>query len=230
VTLVVSDLHIGLEESLSKRGVHLIPQSAGMAERIVSIKRREGCDSIALLGDVKDQVLGITPWGLASLNAFFSPVLDTFKQITLIPGNHDGGIEQMLSSRVKLASSRGVLVEDGDGEVALLHGHAEPTKRLRAARTFVMGHRHFMLRVGNRSEPLWLRGSFEFDGPKKAVVLPPFNPLLTGSTRREKGRASSKSFVSRVVEGSNDMEAVLLDGTSLGRLRTLSRTVLEVEY
>lgn len=197
-----------------------------MSSKIIEIARRESANNLYLLGDVKDRILGVDIRSSHALSEFFSPIVKSFAEITVLPGNHDSGLEKMLPSSVKIASPRGILLKEGREIIALLHGHASPARNMKKAETFIMGHRHFMLRIGNRYEPLWVKG--RFSNGKRFIILPPFNELLTGSLFAQEKR--SNSFVSKVLLNAERVEVFLLDGTFLGRLENLEEAVAEVEY
>ncbi|MDG6934395.1 MAG: metallophosphoesterase [Nitrososphaerota archaeon] len=235
--LVISDLHIGLEESLSRKGLHLPGQSIKMAKHATELGNRNDCSSLVLLGDVKDEILGVSPWGLVALSQFFETVMSGFSEVILIPGNHDGGIEQHIPPGVKLVNPHGILIrsveENGKEEkVALLHGHADPSPAVASADTYIVGHRHFMFRVGRKPQPLWIRGRFGKGLDKYLIVVPPFNHLLPGAMGLEgrSGARSKNSFVARAVDGAEDsLEALLLDGTNLGSLKSLKGSLGAVD-
>jgi len=207
-----------------------------MGMELSELGRKQRCDSLILLGDVKDELLGVSPWGMAMLTQFFAQVSSSFSQVILVPGNHDGGIEGHLPSSIKLASPHGIMIgstinDEDEGKVALLHGHAEPSPNLSGAKTLVMGHRHFILRFGRNPQPLWIRGRI---GPKKdknLVIVPPFNHLLPGAAAFGKeDDGGSNSYVSRVVrENFDTLEALLLDGTNLGTLKSLKDSLSAVD-
>ncbi|MEM0118709.1 MAG: metallophosphoesterase [Conexivisphaerales archaeon] len=231
---MISDTHIGFEEQLSKRGLHVPSQSGRMAERLLKIKERYSCNSLVILGDVKDSILGLEPKTTPLLNSFFSPIVSAFRQIHIVPGNHDAGLENLLPSSVSLTGSRGLMVvdsgEEGHGKIALLHGHAYPARGIEIAKVFVMGHMHLILNIGNRAEPLWVRCSFRIGGDEKmAIIVPPFNELLTGYMPNvEKEKRSS--FADYVLRSSSNAEALLLDGRVIGDPRSIGEALAEVEY
>jgi len=100
--LFSSDIHDGFEEHLASRGVHLPSQSSTMAERLLKIKESKGCDSLIMLGDVKDYIMGMEPKAIHYLNSFINPLLKEFKHISIVPGNHDAGLEPFFLNRFHL--------------------------------------------------------------------------------------------------------------------------------
>lgn len=205
-----------------------------MSERIIDIKRRKGCNSLVMLGDIKDSIIGLEPKSISSFNSFLSPLIREFQNIAIVPGNHDGGIENMLPSSISIASSKGLLVkDDGDEEerkIALLHGHAFPGKKLEEADIFVIGHMHLMLLAGTKAEPLWAKVSFIMNEERKdAIILPPFNELLTGYMLRAEEKKKS-SFADFILRNAVKAESFLLDGTAVGEPSKLRDMLEQIEY
>ncbi len=215
---MAADLHVGLEHSMSRKGVRVPLQSSKMAGRLASIAISQGCRDIVLLGDLKDQVSGASPATAAALADFFQRLSAARCAVTLVPGNHDGDIARALPQSVGLASAGGMLLSDEGESVALLHGHAMPSEAVAGSGTFVVGHRHFALRSGRATVPLWVRG--EFGAGRRLVVVPPFNELLPGSSPKQ--AEGERSFVAGALSAGRRMQAFTLDGTCLGELSALA--------
>jgi metallophosphoesterase superfamily enzyme len=93
-TLLISDLHLGLEKEMAKKGFRLPAYSVRMVERIKRLAERYDTTRLAVLGDVKHTVgkvedidWGVVPW-------FFDTMLDLFELVEVVPGNHDGSIRR----------------------------------------------------------------------------------------------------------------------------------------
>jgi len=94
-TLLVSDLHLGLEKEMASKGFRIPPYSMKMLERINAIAEKTKPNRIVVVGDVKHSIgkvedidWGIMPW-------FFDTLLDIFPSVEVVPGNHDGGIRAL---------------------------------------------------------------------------------------------------------------------------------------
>ncbi|HZW84450.1 MAG TPA: hypothetical protein VFE91_00925, partial [Nitrososphaerales archaeon] len=86
-TLLISDLHLGLEKEMAKKGFRLPAYSVRMVERVKSLAERFQTKRLAVLGDVKHTVgkvedidWGVVPW-------FFDTMLDLFERVEVVPGN-----------------------------------------------------------------------------------------------------------------------------------------------
>jgi uncharacterized protein len=197
-SILVSDLHLGLEKELAKKGFRLPPYSVKMVERLRDAVEELGARRIVILGDVKHSVgkaqdidWNVLPW-------FFETMLDLFEAVDVIPGNHDGGIKPLLPQRVRLHPSSGAVIGSGRNRVGVAHGHAWPSEEAIATKNLVIGHSHFTYemrdRFGVRSRELvWLSAKYDVaeltgkagylsgaKGTGKLTVMPPFNRMVGG--------------------------------------------------
>ncbi len=224
-TLLISDLHLGLEKEMAKKGFRLPAYSVRMVERIKRLAERYDTTRLAVLGDVKHTVgkvedidWGVVPW-------FFDTMLDLFELVEVVPGNHDGSIKTVLPPRVKLDPSQGTVLGEGRDRVGVAHGHAWPSEEAIATRNLVIGHSHFTYEMrdslGTRTrESVWLTAEYDvaelmegagyrskLKGRGKLTVMPPFNRLVGGQPINR-----SKSFEFGPVLSSR---SVSLDGADI---------------
>lgn len=230
-TLLISDLHLGLEKELAKKGFRLPAYSVRMVERAKGIAENYGAKRLAVLGDVKHTVgkvedidWGVIPW-------FFDTMLDMFEAVEVVPGNHDGGIKTVLPPRVKLDSSQGTVLGEGRDRIGVAHGHAWPSEDAIATRNLVIGHSHFTYEMrdalGSRTrEAVWVRAEYDvaelmegagyrskLRGRGKLTVMPPFNRLVRGQPiNRSRSFEFGPVLSSRSVSLEN-ADIFLTDGT-----------------
>jgi len=227
----VSDLHLGLEKEMAKKGFRLPAYSIKMVGRIRDLADRYHVTSLAVLGDVKHTVgkvedidWGVVPW-------FFDTMLDLFDSVEVVPGNHDGNIKTVLPPKVKLHPSQGTVIGLGRGKVGLAHGHAWPSKEAIITKNLVIGHSHFTYEMkdalGSRTrESVWVSATYDVaqlmqgagyssnsTGKGKLTVMPPFNRMVGGQPINK-----SKSFQFGPVLSSrsvrlDDADIFLMDGT-----------------
>ena len=197
-TLLISDLHLGLEKEMAKKGFRLPAYSVKMVERVKDMAEKYGTNRLAVLGDVKHTVgkvedidWGVVPW-------FFDTMLDLFEAVEVVPGNHDGNIKTVLPQRVTLHASQGTVLGSGRDRIGVAHGHAWPSVEAIATRNLVIGHSHFTYEMrdplGSRTrEAVWVRAEYDVaelmegagyaskaKGKGKLTVMPPFNRLVGG--------------------------------------------------
>jgi putative SbcD/Mre11-related phosphoesterase len=230
-TLLISDLHLGLEKEMAKKGFRLPAYSVRMVERVRNIAERFGTKRLAVLGDVKHTVgkvedidWGVVPW-------FFDTMLDLFEAVEVVPGNHDGNIRTVLPLRVLLHPSQGTVLGSGRGRIGVAHGHAWPSEEAIATRNLVIGHSHFTYEMrdalGSRSrEAVWVSAEYDVAelmaaagyaskarGKGKLTVMPPFNRLVGGQPiNRSKSFQFGPVLSSRSVR-LEDADIFLTDGT-----------------
>jgi uncharacterized protein len=230
-TLLISDLHLGLEKELAKKGFRLPPYSNRIMDRINSLTERYGANRIIVLGDVKHSIgkvedidWNVIPW-------FFETLLDVFASVEVVPGNHDGGIKSLLPGRVKVHPSDGMVIGTEE-RVGVTHGHSWPSQEVISCGRMVMGHSHFRYemrdRFGGRSkEAVWLFAEYDVDrllskaGYKgeetgkagELIVMPPFNNLVGGQAINAKGGFDFGPVLSSGTIDIADADIFLLDGT-----------------
>ena len=221
-SFVISDLHIGVEAHLMKKGFHLVSRTEEMFDCIM--ENSEGCNRLIVLGDVKDSVPGSSKQEYREIPDFFRRLQERFERIDIVRGNHDTSIEEFLPLGVRVRPSTGVRV----GDVGYVHGHTWPSEDVMKSDTLIMAHEHpavmFKDGVGKQtSEPCWVRGRFlpevrKFESiPKDFIIVPAFNRMLGGSPVNVNGG----SFLNPLINGGfldmDNAELYLLDGIDLGR-------------
>ena len=230
-TLLVSDLHLGLEKEMAKKGFRLPAYSQKMVARIRDLADKHHATSLMVLGDVKHTVGKVEDIEWSAVPWFFDTMLDIFEKVDVVPGNHDGNLRSVLPQRVRLHSSDGTVLGEGRGRAGVCHGHAWPSKEAIGTRNLVIGHSHFTYEMrdslGSRSrESVWVFTTYEVRalmegagygqlgrGTGKLTVMPPFNRLVGGQPINR-----SKSFQFGPVLSSTSVDLTgadifLLDGT-----------------
>lgn len=202
--MIIADLHLGI---LHFSDDSLIEKASQLAE---------SADEVILAGDVKHDI-GMR----ARESREVEKLIEGFKSsgisssdITVLKGNHDGGIEAI----IKTEGTRGIRINN----IGIFHGHAMPDDDVLEAKTLVFGHAHpaVLIRdeVGNFKERVWLEGKMDIDGEEKElIVLPAFNEVCA-STSVNLERPAGVFFRWWNYQKA---EATLLDGTLLGEVQLL---------
>lgn len=223
-TLVIGDLHIGVEAHMGAKGVHLVSHTDDMFDAIVDAAGAH-VDRIVMIGDVKDSVPGSTKQEYREIPRFFDRLLDRFSEVDIVRGNHDTSIEEFVPAPVGILPATGAVI---DG-VGLIHGHTWPSEEIMSQKVLVMGHEHpvvmFKDGVGaHMSEPCWLRGRFNApDGvryrkvPESFILVPAFNRMLGGSPINVNGSSLLSPLLNSGMADLDDAHVYLLDGIDLGR-------------
>lgn len=230
-TLLISDLHLGLEKEMARKGFSLPSYTVRMVGRVRDLAERCGTTRLAVLGDVKHSVGKVEDIDWSSVPWFFDTMTDMFETVDVVPGNHDGNLKTVLPQKVKLHPSHGTVLGEGRGRIGVCHGHAWPSEEAIASKNLVIGHSHFTYEMrdnlGARTrESVWVFTRYDVRdlmegaglgargrGEGKLTVMPPFNRLVGGQPIN---RAKSLRFGPVLSSASVSLEGAdifLLDGT-----------------
>jgi putative SbcD/Mre11-related phosphoesterase len=233
--LVVSDIHLGLENELFSSGVVIAPQCEKFQEELYKLIEMTKADTLVILGDLKHKVPGTSFRELKDVPKLLNFLIKKVDLI-LVKGNHDDLIEKIVPKDVKVYNSRGFKM----GKYGFFHGHAWPSKDIMQCDKLFMAHLHpgveFKDRFGFRIvEPAWIKSELnekrvrkkykmkkeEKIGKLETIIVPTFNPILGGVAIDRKNRGYiSPLLTNRVFDVQNAM-AYLLDGTELGKVKNL---------
>jgi hypothetical protein len=154
--------------------------------------------------------------------------------VTLVRGNHDGGIAEAFGDRIEVTDGTGVRL----GRVGFVHGHTWPSREVVESDVVCAAHEHPAVRLedsvgGGRKERAWLRGpmtpdpfaeqlgldaaDLDWKAPE-LVVFPAFNDRSGGTWVNVEGQGFLSPFLPA---GVFDADAYLLDGTRLGPYRSV---------
>lgn len=188
--LVLADLHYGIEAELLRGGVWVPNRARERTARVVELLRRTGAERLLLMGDVKHQVPHSSHQERRDIADLFAATT-RLAQVEVVPGNHDGMLDQFAPEAVVFHPSEGVVV----GGVGLHHGHAWPSAEVMGCETVLMGHNHPALAFRDRldrrhTEPCWVRAPMlpserYATTPRTLVVLPAFGELAGRTVNRE---------------------------------------------
>jgi putative SbcD/Mre11-related phosphoesterase len=230
-TILVSDLHLGLEKELARKGFSVPSYTMKMVERIRNISEAHRAKRLVVLGDVKHSVGKVEDIDWSVVPWFFDTMLDLFPAVEVVPGNHDGNIKTVLPQRVKLHPSDGAVIGEGGKEVGVAHGHAWPSLKAMETRSMVIGHSHFTYEMrdnlGTRSrESVWVFARYDLRvmvekagyksrmrGEGELIVMPPFNKLVGGQPINRKKSFEFGPVLSSGAISLEKSDIFLLDGT-----------------
>ncbi len=185
--LIIGDTHFGIEEKLKKKGIFDRTFSLRMSQSIIDLVISHKCTEVIFLGDVKENITQIDPYTFESLES-----ISKVAKITIVRGNHDGGIEKYF--KAKIIDSSGFVFSN----LGLFHGHAWPDEKLFECDYLICGHQHPLIEIRDSSgkihkEPAWficppnLKNIEEkyknFNKKIKLILLPAFNPFLGNSLK-----------------------------------------------
>jgi len=219
-TVIVADIHIGWEMSLTPRGIHIPSQTPRILAHLTEVVKKARPTRLILLGDIKQMVPKISMEEWKSVPEFLEAVQKMVKDVMIVPGNHDGDIEPLTPRGMPIASSDGILLGKKE-TVAVFHGHAWPKPQALAADVLVMSHIHPVIRFRDRMglwtvKQVWVRS--RCDGGKIAEGYLKYMNIASGSdpraTFKEKLGVEPRDSRLIVIPTFND----LIGGLSVNRL------------
>jgi len=241
-SLVVADIHIGIEHELSLSGIHIPTQIQRRTDRILRYLEDTKADRVILLGDIKHNVPRTSTREREDIPHFLRSVAE-HAMIDIVPGNHDSGLAYLIpwgeDLRINLHRSKGFVLEN----IGFMHGHTWPALDLLSSDYVVMGHLHPSIRLVDplghlSSQPVWIRTRFveqvlrerypdleRFINPR-VIIMPAFNELAGGIAFNEATYDTllGPLFTNRALE-LETAEVHLLDGVYLGTVSQLRHFV-----
>jgi hypothetical protein len=237
-TLVLADLHLGIEHELSLSGLNIPSQIEPRINRALRYLEITNAHHIVLLGDIKHSIGKISALERHDVPRFLRSIAECAR-VDVVPGNHDAGIEYLIPRDtrfgIKIRSSKGCRICD----VGLVHGHTWPSPELLTCSNIILGHNHPIVRLADSlgyvsSKPVWIRTHFVESifrerypdlngyGDPRVIIMPAFNELVGGIAFNEASYDTllGPLFAHRVIllDGA---QAYLLDGTYLGTVGQL---------
>lgn len=207
--LVVCDLHLGIEYEMYTKGIRMRSLSQKMKAGIEKLLTPD-VEKIIFLGDTKHNIPRVSFREEREVPAF----LQFDRDVELVKGNHDGGIEALVEKEVK----KEIHIED----VTLTHGHRALNPQALPP-ILVVGHSHpaieFEDELGSKmKEKCWVFG--ETVKETKVVIMPAFNPIITGVALNREADIPGVLFSQNLLDRGK-CDIFLLDGTYLGNLGKL---------
>lgn len=225
-TLIIADLHIGIEYEIYKSGISIPSQTKKLKKRLLDLISKTKAKNLVILGDVKHQVPNISFQESKDIPEFLNSLSRKVK-VTIVKGNHDGDIESLVSKKVKVYSPKGFRI----GDYAFCHGQAWFDKDCLKAKHLVIAHIHPAIEFwtqGFRSvEHCWVKCPVD---PKKiekkykeksnledCIIMPAFNQIIGGMPLNSEDFRPLGPIMENILK-IKESEIYLLDGTFLGKI------------
>jgi uncharacterized protein len=184
--LIISDVHLGLEENLHNKGVFVPKQQAKIIiDKLKSILKEVQPKKIIINGDLKHDFGKILKQEWQDITKLIKFLSNHCQELILIKGNHDNILGPIASKNeinvVKEYQIKDILITHGDKKV-------ETKKDIK---TIVIGHEHPAISLREKSKvekfKCFLKGKLE---NKNLIVMPSLNPLSYGSEITTQSRFS----------------------------------------
>jgi putative SbcD/Mre11-related phosphoesterase len=136
-TIVVTDLHIGFEEKFKSSGINIESNVEKMATELESLVVENQASNVVIAGDVKSGIDRIMQSEWENVPKFLTRI-SKISRVTIVPGNHDGGIQNLVSDSVQITDINGIMIDD----TLIFHGHTRPLSKFKDCNRILMGHVH----------------------------------------------------------------------------------------
>lgn len=161
-TLFVADIHIGIEHEYRLSGLNMPSQTEKLLSRIESLLKRTRAVKLVLIGDIKHKVPGISWQEEREIPAFLSRLAEK-AEVHVVPGNHDGKIDEFVPKGVRLHRMAGDLFGKA---IYASHGHTWPEPSFLQAKYLVISHSHPQVEFRDRlgytwRERVWIRAGLD---------------------------------------------------------------------
>ncbi|TAL57497.1 MAG: metallophosphoesterase [Nanoarchaeota archaeon] len=180
--IVLSDLHLGFEESLNRQGV-FVPRFQfkdifdNLEKILKTTEKKGGVRTVILNGDLKHEFGVITNQEWRELRSLFRTLQETGRKVAIIRGNHDVILSPIAwFENVKITGH--IEFED----ILIVHGDKLPKKIGKKISTIIIGHEHpaVSLQENGRVERFkcFIKGKWK---GKNLIITPSFNPMIEGT-------------------------------------------------
>jgi len=222
--MVIGDLHLGIENDLARKGISVPSQTKTIQKKITRLISKYKIKHLIFIGDVRHRLPLPSRQEERELPSFFRHFIKKVK-VSVIKGNHDGRIEDLLPNAVNVYPASGFIIDN----IYMSHGHNKPIPTAKECSTFIIGHTHPVIEFWSSgvrmTETVWIisHGCMELQGnagtPIKVITMPAFNSLLGGVAVNSKKYKISGPILKNT--DFKNSEIILLDGTYIGKLKDL---------
>ncbi len=229
-SLIVTDIHIGFENSLASNEI-FIGKNSTINETIQELSEiidAENPDSVILLGDIKSSIKSISRNEWNEVPMFFEKIREKC-DVTLVPGNHDANIQRLVPDNISMISSTGMVEEN----ILLTHGHTMPSENFSHVDKIIMGHIHpvfFQEDSVINGQRVWISIKTEKENifPNKSgeldiIIIPSFNKYFY-ATHRKKYKKSISPIIDKIKTVST-AKIITLDGAIIGNESIIDQVI-----
>ncbi|MBN2421166.1 metallophosphoesterase [Candidatus Woesearchaeota archaeon] len=203
--LVVSDIHLGIEEEYQKRGT-LVPKFhlKDLLSHFEYIFSKIKPKTILITGDLKHEFGRISEQEWRDLLRLFDYLSKHCEKIILLKGNHDPFLGPIANKRNLELKKEHVV-----GNILFVHGNYEP-KLNSKIKTIVMGHEHpaITLREKTKAEKFKCFVKTKYKG-RELIIQPSMNTLIEGTD------ISQRYFISPLLKGKKKFEVFVVENNEV---------------
>lgn len=228
--LIVTDIHIGFENSMASNEIFIGKNSTinETIQELIEIIDLEKPDTVVLLGDVKSSIKSIARSEWDEVPLFFKKIREKC-DVVLIPGNHDANIQRLVPDNISMISSTGMVEEN----VLLTHGHTMPSENFSHVDKIIMGHLHpvfFQEDSIINGQRVWVSIKTEKEnifpnktGEIEITIVPSFNKYFY-ATHRKKYKKSISPIINKI-KTISEAKIITFDGTIIGNESNIDQVI-----
>jgi len=208
--IVISDLHLGLEGSMTYKGSYVPEFQLDEIKRdIKKCKVETNASRIIINGDLKTEFRGSMYSEKKEIEELYDLLEELFKEVIVIKGNHDTFIEGLTDDRdIKLKEKYYL-----ENEILYTHGHIdlETLDIQKEFKTILIGHEHpaIVMRddIGIKEKlDCFLYGKTHQN--KEIIVLPAFSKISNGTNINETPQSKLLSPILRKNTNKGKLKAI----------------------
>lgn len=204
--LVISDIHLGLEGSVTSKGGYVPKfQLEEIIEDVEKARDETGASRILINGDLKNEFRKNYYSEKKEIDKFIREIKDLFNEIIIVEGNHDNFLDEIVEK-----NGLEIKKEYIEDDILFTHGHKD-VKNTEKYDSIVIGHEHPALSLKDEigvvekvDSILYGRGESEVN----IIVLPAFSSISTGTRINETPQSELLSPVLRNHTDIRKMKAV----------------------
>jgi len=228
--LIVTDIHIGFENSMASNKIFIGKNSTinELIQELTELIDFEKPDSIILLGDIKSSIKNISRNEWDEIPLFFKKIREKC-DVILVPGNHDANIQRLIPDNISMISSTGMV----DENILLTHGHVMPSENFSHVDKIIMGHLHpvfFQEDSIINGQRVWVSIKTEKDnifpnktGEIEIIIVPSFNKYFY-ATHRKQYKKSISPIINKI-KTIFKAKIITLDGTIIGNESNIDQVI-----
>ncbi|WP_075936742.1 metallophosphoesterase [Halosegnis longus] len=193
-TLVLSDLHIGRDESsnLELR----VGEHGDLTARFERLLARFSPEEVVVAGDFLHSFSTLPRGVMETVRELKTACREAGARLVVTPGNHDAMLDAVWDGPTHS--------EYRVGDWVVCHGHEEPTAD---AEGYIVGHDHPAIDIEGQRRPCYLAGAGVY-GDSDLLMLPAFTRLAGGV---EVNAMYARHFDSPLVETTAPLQPVVRD-------------------
>ncbi len=197
-SLIIADLHLGIEGVLEEKGVAIPSLQIGdIIDEITELLEELMPNELIIAGDLKHEFSMNIPEEWKDVKRFIESVIE-YTEVKVIRGNHDNFLQTILSKYdIDFMESYSI------GDFSVIHGNKEVDSE-----RIIMGHEHPSIKLRHEGGIYSYRAFLHCRNEEREVwVLPHFSPILSGTNILE------SDFISPVMKyfSSDDVEVYAIE-------------------